>query len=108
MDIENQINELSKSNMELSLMLLGNRSDTPRTGIVNYLFGRPLEEIYSILLEHEQKQHKKRFVGEFTIGGTRDHVKDHVIKLYRCNDPKQMNQFIDTIKPSNMAWDGIE
>lgn len=48
---------LAKSNMELSLMLLGNRNDTrdARERQVHYLFGKPLGEIYDILIEHEKR-----------------------------------------------------
>lgn len=54
---EEKIMKLSESNMELSLMLLGNRKDTrdTRNYMVSYLFGKPLNEIYDILLEHEKR-----------------------------------------------------
>lgn len=54
---EEKIERLAESNMELSLMLLGNRKDTrdTRSYQVSYLFGKPLNEIFAILLEHERR-----------------------------------------------------
>ncbi len=54
---EEKIRYLTESNMELSLMLLGNRSDTRdiRGNPVAFLFGKPLTEIYDILLEWEKQ-----------------------------------------------------
>jgi hypothetical protein len=54
---QEHIKLLEESNMELSLMLLGNRKDTrdARSHQVSYLFGKPLNEIYDILLEHENR-----------------------------------------------------
>jgi hypothetical protein len=55
---EEKIVCLSESNMELSLMLIGNRKDMRevRGNHVSYLFGKPLDEIYAILVEHESRQ----------------------------------------------------
>jgi hypothetical protein len=55
---EHEIKQLLESNFELSMMLLGNRSDTrdARSGNVTYLFGRPLNEICDILLKHESEE----------------------------------------------------
>jgi hypothetical protein len=49
---------LAESNMELSLMLLGNRKDTRdirNPPMITYLFGRPLNEIYDIIVKYEQE-----------------------------------------------------
>ena len=54
---EEKIKNLAESNMELSLMLLGkeNPGRGSRGELVSYLFGKPLNEIYDILLEYEKK-----------------------------------------------------
>lgn len=56
------IYRLSESNMELSLMMLGDRKDTreARSYQVSYLFGKPLNEIYDILIEHERRTVEKK------------------------------------------------
>jgi hypothetical protein len=48
---EDEINDLIKSNFELSMRLAGHRTD----GQVSYLFGRPLSEVANIIVEHETK-----------------------------------------------------
>lgn len=54
---EEKLIRLAESNMELSLMLLGKENDkgNSRGELVSYLFGKPLKEIYDILLEHEKR-----------------------------------------------------
>lgn len=54
---EEKIMKLAESNMELSLMLLDkeNAGRSSRGELVSCLFGKPLNEIYDILLEYEKK-----------------------------------------------------
>jgi len=65
---EEIIYRLSESNLELSLLTLGNRKDTREArGQVSYLFGKPLNEIYDILLKHERRMAEER---KIDIGDT--------------------------------------
>jgi hypothetical protein len=54
---EEKLIRLAESNMELSLMLFDkeNAGRGSRGELVSYLFGKPLNEIYDILLEHENR-----------------------------------------------------
>lgn len=54
MNDEEYVKQLEESNMELSMMLLYDREGV-RGNKVSFLFGKPLNEIYDILLEHENR-----------------------------------------------------
>lgn len=97
---EDEIDELIKSNFELSMRLAGHRTD----GQVSYLFGRPLNEVANILVQYEDSKTKNRFRGEFVIGGFHPDVKDKIIKLYRRGNIESKG-FEDSIEPGVMAWD---
>ena len=51
------IEMLEESNMELSYLLAGGQYNK-NTGAphISYLFGRPLNKIYNMILEHEERQ----------------------------------------------------
>lgn len=97
---DEEINDLIKSNFELSMRLAGHRTD----GQISYLFGRPLNEVANIFVQYEDSKTKNRFRGEFKIGGIRSDVKDKTIKLYRRGNIESKG-FEDSIEPGVMAWD---
>lgn len=50
-EYEKLLVQLSETNYELSKQLAGFRVN----GHISHLFGRPLNEVYDIILEHEKK-----------------------------------------------------